>query len=145
MTVFTLLVAARVRKPPGQKPDIEDQCFRPTQAHKFDTWHLGTFPLPLLSPTNPLSLDTRSRCRYIAKIGGLSGGSDADFVTSEMLLCEADDIAAILTKAKYDAEISLYLHVAEPQGLTRVRLDQSRASLPRFRHARLALVALSLC
>jgi hypothetical protein len=30
----------------------------------------------------------------------MSGGSDADFVTSEMLLCEADDIAAILSKAK---------------------------------------------
>eukprot|EP00037_Helgoeca_nana_P014353 m.133974 g.133974 ORF g.133974 m.133974 type:complete len:256 (+) comp22512_c0_seq1:119-886(+) len=39
--------------------------------------------------------------RYIAKIGGLSGGSDADFAMSEMLLCEADDILAILAGAKY--------------------------------------------
>jgi hypothetical protein len=40
-------------------------------------------------------------CSYIAKIGGLSGGSDADFAMSEMLLCEADDILAILAGAKY--------------------------------------------
>eukprot|EP00038_Savillea_parva_P009537 m.184162 g.184162 ORF g.184162 m.184162 type:complete len:255 (+) comp16052_c0_seq1:41-805(+) len=39
--------------------------------------------------------------RYIAKIGGLSGGSDADFAMSEMLLCETDDILAILSAAKY--------------------------------------------
>lgn len=39
--------------------------------------------------------------RYISKIGGLSGGSDADFAMSEMLLCEADDMLAILSAAKY--------------------------------------------
>jgi len=39
--------------------------------------------------------------RYIAKVGGLSGGSDVDFAMSEMLLCEGDDITALLSAAKY--------------------------------------------
>ena len=42
--------------------------------------------------------------RYLAKKGGLQGDTDTEYILSEMLFCEAEDLWCMLTKAMYSAD-----------------------------------------
>lgn len=44
------------------------------------------------------------------KTAGLAGGSDSDFVMSEMLVREYDDIFGLLSKARYVVYTTNYSH-----------------------------------